>query len=43
VDAVSQALLAAQIHFVDRARPIGGFFEELLTVETRDAGPHFTG
>jgi hypothetical protein len=23
-----------EIHFVDRARKIGGFFEELLTVDT---------
>jgi Xaa-Pro dipeptidase len=28
-----------EIHFIDRAREIGGFFEELLTVDARDAGP----
>jgi Xaa-Pro dipeptidase len=32
-----------EIHFIDRTREIGGFYEELLTVETRAAGPHFTG
>jgi Xaa-Pro dipeptidase len=30
-----------EIHFVDRAREIGGFFEELLTVDT--PGPHLAG
>lgn len=34
----SQELLAAQIKAVpcDRTREIGGFFEELLTVDARD-------
>jgi hypothetical protein len=26
-----------EIHFIDRARQIGGFYEELLTVDARDA------
>jgi Xaa-Pro dipeptidase len=32
-----------EIHFIDRAREIGGFFEELLTVDARDAEPHLAG
>jgi Xaa-Pro aminopeptidase len=32
-----------EIHFVDRARAIGGFFEELLTVDARDASPRLVG
>jgi Xaa-Pro dipeptidase len=32
-----------EIHFIDRAREIGGFFEELLTVNARDADPHLAG
>jgi Xaa-Pro dipeptidase len=28
-----------EIHFIDRMRQIGGFFEELLTVDTRVSGP----
>jgi Xaa-Pro dipeptidase len=32
-----------EIHFIDRRREIGGFFEELLTVDARDAGPHLAG
>jgi Xaa-Pro dipeptidase len=28
-----------EVHFIDRAREIGGFFEELLTVDAGDAGP----
>jgi hypothetical protein len=27
-----------EIHFIDRSRMIGGFFEELLTVDADDAG-----
>jgi Xaa-Pro dipeptidase len=32
-----------EIHFIDRAREIGGFYEELLTVDARDADPHLAG
>jgi Xaa-Pro dipeptidase len=32
-----------EIHFVDRAREIGGFFEELLTVDAPDAAAHLAG
>jgi Xaa-Pro dipeptidase len=32
-----------EIHFIDRARAIGGFFEELLTVDARAADPHSAG
>jgi Xaa-Pro dipeptidase len=32
-----------EIHFIDRAREIGGFFEELLTVDARDSVPHLAG
>jgi hypothetical protein len=32
-----------EIHFIDRAREIGGFYEELLTVDARDAVPHLAG
>jgi Xaa-Pro dipeptidase len=32
-----------EIHFIDRAREIGGFYEELLTVDARDADVHFAG
>ena len=32
-----------EIHFIDRAREIGGFYEELLTVDARDANPHLAG
>jgi Xaa-Pro dipeptidase len=32
-----------EVHFIDRAREIGGFFEELLTVDARGAGPHDAG
>ena len=32
-----------EIHFIDRAREIGGFFEELLTVDARDADPCLAG
>jgi Xaa-Pro dipeptidase len=32
-----------EIHFVDRARAIGGFFEELLTVDVRDADAYLAG
>jgi Xaa-Pro dipeptidase len=28
-----------EIHFIDRARQIGGFFEELLTVDASDRQP----
>jgi Xaa-Pro aminopeptidase len=29
-----------EIHFIDRAREIGGFFEELLTLDTRGTAAH---
>jgi Xaa-Pro dipeptidase len=32
-----------EIHFIHRAREIGGFFEELLTVDAGDADPHLAG
>ena len=32
-----------EVHFIDRAREIGGFFEELLTVDAGDADPHLAG
>jgi len=32
-----------EIHFIDRAREIGGFYEELLTVDAGDADPHLAG
>jgi Xaa-Pro dipeptidase len=32
-----------EIHFIDRARDIGGFFEELLTVDARDADAYLAG
>lgn len=32
-----------EIHFVDRACGIGGFFEELLTVDARDADAYLAG
>jgi Xaa-Pro dipeptidase len=32
-----------EVHFIDRAREIGGFFEELLTVDAGDADVHLAG
>ena len=32
-----------EIHFIDRAREIGGFYEELLTIDAGNADPHLAG